>query len=118
MDKLLHDLFEAIAAFLAGLLPPALGASVSLIYEPGLSWAQRVTQLLVGITVSYFVTRAVGAIYPVHPYVTQALGFVTGMVAYRAAPGFIAGTAAVLAELPAQLRDRLLALLPRRKDPK
>lgn len=118
MEKLLHDMIEGVLAFLTGLIPPALGACVSLIYEPGLTWAQRALQLLVGITVSYFVTRAASAVYPFHPYVNQALGFIIGMIAYRAAPGFISGSAAVAAELPTQLRDRLFALLPRRKDSK
>ena len=115
MDKLLHDALDAFLAFVAGLVPSALGAIVTLIYEPGLTWLGRFTQLWVGITVSYFSTRAAGAIYPFHPYVLQALGFVVGMIAFKAAPAFVAGCVAVIAELPGQLRDRLLALLPRKE---
>ena len=118
MDKLLHELFEAVLAFLASLIPSALGSIVTMIYEPGLAWAQRATQLWVGVVASYFVTRAAGAVYPFHPFVLQALGFIIGMIAFKAAPGFVAGCSAVLAELPSQLRDRVLALLPSRKDPK
>lgn len=115
MKEHIHDLASTLGAFLAGLVPSSLGAVVSLLYEPGLSWAQRVTQLWVGVVVSWFVVRAAGAIYAFHPFVLQAAGFVIGMIAYKAAPGFIAGCSTVLAELPGQARDRLLALFPKKE---
>jgi hypothetical protein len=114
MDKLLHELIEGLLTFLAALVPPALGAIVSLLYETGLTWAQRATQLWVGVVVSYFIQRAAGALYPFHPFVLQAVGFILGMIAFKATPGFISGCSTVAAELPALLRDRVLALLPRK----
>lgn len=118
MDKLLHDIAETVLAFLASLVPSAIGAIVSLIYEPGLTWAQRAARLWVGVTVSYFVQRAGGAVFDLHPYVLQSVAFVTGMIAYRAAPAFINGAATALGELPGLLRDRLLAFLPTKKEKK
>ncbi len=76
-----------------------------------------VMQVWVGIVVSYFMTNAVGAMISLHHFVAQAIGFVFGMIAFKAAPGFITGCSAVLAELPGKLSERLLALIPR-KDPK
>ena len=55
--------------------------------------------------------------FGMHPFVSQAIGFLVAMVAFKGAPGFIAGCSAVLAELPGKLSERLLALIPR-KDPK
>lgn len=118
MDKLLHDLADAVLAFLASLLPSAIGAIVSMIYEPGLTWAQRAARLWVGVTVSYFVQRAGGAVFDLHPYVLQAVAFVTGMIAYRAAPAFVAGATTALGELPGLLRDRLVDLIPSKKENK
>ena len=117
MDKLFHEVLDAAGSFLMTLLPPALGAGVSMLVDDGITWTKMLARLLVGILVCYFVRGAVDVTIAPHPVVSQAIGFMVGMVAYKAAPGFIAATSAVLAELPGQLRDRLLALIPR-KDPK
>lgn len=116
MDKLIHDVLEAVLAFLASLVPSALGSVVSLVYEPGLTWTQRFARLWIGVTVSYFAQRAAGAVFDLHPYVLQAIAFVLGMIAYRAAPAFTAAAVAVVGELPALLRDRLIAFLPKKDD--
>jgi hypothetical protein len=117
MKDLLHEFAVWLATFLTSLVPAALGAVVSLLVETGLTWAQKVMQVWVGIVVSYFMTNAVGALVSLHHFVAQAIGFVFGMIAFKAAPGFITGCSAVLAELPGKLSERLLALIPR-KDPK
>lgn len=117
MDKIFHEVLDAVLSFLMTLLPPALGAAVSMMVDEGITWGRMLARLLVGILVCYFVRGAVDAIVAPHPVVSQAIGFMIGMVAYKAAPGFITGCSAVLAELPGQLRDRVLALIPR-KDPK
>ncbi|HET9510007.1 MAG TPA: hypothetical protein VFO80_02560 [Sphingomonas sp.] len=115
MDKAtLQHALDVIGAFLLGLMPAALGAAVSLAYEKGLTWGDRFVQFSVGVIVSWFATRAVGAIMQLDPFVLQGVAFTLGMIAFKAAPGFVSSSAAVLAELPAQIRDRLL---PRRKDP-
>lgn len=118
MHKLLHDLAEGLLAFLGSLVPPALGSIVSMLYDPDLTWGQRATQLWVGVVVSYFVQRAAGAVYPFHPFVLQALGFMLGMVAFKTAPGFITGCATAAGELPGIIRDRVVAFLPAKKEKK
>ncbi len=117
MKDLLHEFGTWLLAFIVSLVPAGLGAVVSLLVEAGLTWGQRITQVWVGIVVSYFVTNAANAMFGLHPFVSQAIGFLVAMVAFKGAPGFIAGCSAVLAELPGKLSERLLALIPR-KDPK
>ncbi len=112
MPKILHDFLEAAIALLMSLLPAGLGSIVSMLYDMPATWPKRLTQLWIGIVVSYFVQRAVGAIYPLHPFVLQALSFWIGMIAFKAAPSFVAGCATAAGELPTMLRDRLIALLP------
>jgi hypothetical protein len=114
MKELLHEFGVWLATFLISLMPAAFGAMVSLLVETGLTWGRSVMQVWVGIVVSYFMTNAVGAIFTLHHFVAQAIGFVFGMIAFKAAPGFIAGCSAVLAELPGKLSERLLALIPRK----
>jgi hypothetical protein len=114
MDKLLHEAFETILSFLISLLPSALGATVSMMVDDGITWSKMFARLWVGIVVSYFVKGALIALLALHPFVTDAVSFLTGMVAYKSAPGFIAACSTVLAELPGQLRDRALAFLPKK----
>lgn len=118
MEKFTHEILEAVLAFLASLVPSAIGAIVSMTYEAGLTWAQRAMRLWVGVTVSYFVQRAGGVILDLHPYVLQSVAFVTGMIAYRAAPAFINGATVAVGELPGLVRDRLVDLLPSKKEKK
>lgn len=121
MDKLFHEASAAALTFAAGLVPAALGTVVSLVFEPDVSWPRRVAQMMVGVTVSYFVTNAAGALWPwqpLDPYVRQAIGFVLGMIAFRATPKFIHGAGEALGAAPGRLLDRALAILPGRKDAK
>ena len=117
MKDLLHEFGTWLLAFVVSLVPAGLGSVVSLLVETGLTWGQRIAQVWVGIVVSYFVTNATNAMFGLHPFVAQAIGFLVAMVAFKGAPGFIAGCSAVLAELPGKLSERLLALIPK-KDPK
>ncbi len=114
MDKLFHEILDSLVAFLLTLIPPALGATVLMLVDDGITWTKMLARLSVGILVCYFVRGAIDVIFAPHPVVSQALGFMIGLVAYKAAPGFIAGASTVIAELPAQIRDRLLALFPRK----
>lgn len=112
MDKLLHEIVDTILAFLISLLPSALGATVSMMVDDGITWSRMLARLWVGIVMSYFVARAADAVLALHPFVTQAISFLIGMVAYKAAPAFISGCATALGEAPALIRDRLLGFLP------
>lgn len=112
MDKLFHELTATILTVLAGLVPAALGAAVSLAYESGLTWSRRFAQMSVGIVVSYFATGAIGAVFGFGPFVLQAIGFVVGMIAFKATPKFITACSDALASAPSRFVDRILALLP------
>jgi predicted anti-sigma-YlaC factor YlaD len=112
------QLWDAAVTFAGGLTPAGLGASVAVAYEKGLTWAEKFTQLAVGVIVSYFTTRTLDALWPLDPFVMQGVSFSVGMIAFKSAPRFIAGAAEVIGSLPAFLRDRILALLPGRKEGK
>jgi hypothetical protein len=114
MPAKLQVFLDALLTLLAGLAPGALGAAVGMAWKKGLTWRDRFVQLAVGIVVSWFATRALGAIYP-HwdPFVLQAAAFTVGMIAFEATPRFIAAAADAIASIPARLADRFL---PGRKD--
>ncbi len=113
MKPFLHEAALATGAFIAGLIPSALGAAVSLAYEPGLTWRQRFVQLSVGVCVSYFVGGAIHSITDWSAFVLQAIQFVTGMIAYKATPRVTHALVDRLADVPGVLLDRFL---PSRKD--
>lgn len=115
MDKLIHELLATAATFIVGLLPAALGAAVSLAYETGLTWSRRFVQMSVGVVVSYFATGALAALWPwgsPDAFVIQAVGFVVGMIAFKATPRFITGCSDAIASAPRAVLDRFLNLLP------
>lgn len=112
MDKFAHEVIDMILAFLMSLLPSALGATVSMMVDDGITWSKMLARLWVGVVMCYFMSRALEALFTLHPFVIQAISFLIGMVAYKSAPGFIAGCATAASEAPGLLRDRLLALLP------
>ena len=107
MPKFLHDLLDAVLAFLIALVPGALGAAVSLVYEEGLTWSRRITQMMVGITVSYFARNLAHSLTGWDDYLLPAVGFVVGMTAFKATPALIAGIVE-RAPLLLVLIDRLL----------
>ena len=109
MKDLLHEFGGAMMAFLTGLVPAALGAAVSLAYETGLTWSRSFLQMSVGIVVSYFGTGVIRVLWPwgqPDPFVIQAVGFVVGMIAFKATPKFIAGLSERVIEIPAAIFDR------------
>lgn len=104
-----HDLLaasQALLEFASGLVPGALGAAVATAYERGIPWLQRLTQLAVGIIVSYFGGRVFDALLPhTHEFVRQGVTFSIGLVAYNAVPGFIKSFANTLQKVPGDLWD-------------
>ena len=119
MDK--HDLPSIITnglAFLAGLTPAALGAGISLLYEKGLTWRDRFARLAVGITVSWFASGLFAALcralwkVELDAFVLQGVGFVFGMIAYKATPGFITSASTAIAGIP----GAILSWLPKKGD--
>jgi hypothetical protein len=114
MENKLLALADAFLTLLSGLFPGAIGAAVGMAWRKGLTWRERFVQLAVGIVVSWFVTRAIGALWPLwfrhepDPFVMQAIAFTIGMIAFEATPRFIAGASDVIGGLPALIRDRLI----------
>ncbi|MBX9816266.1 MAG: hypothetical protein A4S12_07075 [Proteobacteria bacterium SG_bin5] len=102
----LFDLIEAAIAVAAGITPAALGASVSLAYERGLTWGDRFGRLLVGIVVSYFTTRVVDAMWLDDPFLLQAVSFTLGMIAYKATPPIAQQLTDIVVGLPALIRAK------------
>jgi hypothetical protein len=120
MDKHdLHSIIDSVLAFLAGITPAALGAGISLLYEKGLSWGDRFARLAVGITVSWFASGIFAALcrflwkVELDAFVLQGVGFVFGMIAYKATPGFITSASTAVAGIP----GAILSWLPKGKDP-
>jgi len=107
LPDLLNELWEQTRAAAAALTPAAIGSAVAQAWRPGLPWRQRLVQWVVGICVSYYVTRAAAEIFDFKPFVAQACGFVIAMIAFEAAPGFIRATGDLAAELPALLKARI-----------
>lgn len=99
-EKISHELLTASLTFVQSLFPAAIGAAVSQAYKKGLSWGERLIQSAVGICVSVFVTNAVGSIWEPNKFVEQGLGFVFGMIAFEAVPGFIRSATDAVAKLP------------------
>lgn len=112
MQKIL-EFIDALLTFSIGLVPGAMGAAVSLAYEKGLTWTDRFTQFAVGIVVSWFASRAMGAMFNLDPFVLQGAAFSIGMIAFRATPRVASAAIDTVAGLPAAIRDRFL---PPKKD--
>lgn len=108
MQKLQHlaDLVDLLVAFLTGLAPGAFGATVSLLYEKGLTWTDRFVQFAVGTIVSSFASRAVGGLWALDPFVLQGIGFTVGMIAFRATPRFASETIELVVGVPGAFRNR------------
>lgn len=107
MEKHFEQLLDSILALVVGLTPAALGAAVSLAYEKGLTWSERCVQFAVGIVVSWFASRAIGAIMTLSPFVLQGVTFTLGMIAFRAVPRFMSSCSDAIATLPTDLRSRI-----------
>lgn len=109
-NDLLEGAVNAIATVAAAIGPAALGSAVAQAWKPGLSWRQRLVQWIVGICVSYFVTRGLGMWLGWHEFVSQAVGFVIGMMAFEVAPRLVKGVGDTAAELPVLARDLVAKL--------
>ena len=119
MHRFPHELIDAVAAFLSALVPAAIGAAIAVTFERGLSWGQRFLQVIVGICVSYFMTGFAAWMmpWPMDDFALNAVGFVFGLIGFKATPQLIAGAADAARRLPNAVTDRLIGLLPKsRKD--
>lgn len=108
MDKHFATLIDVVATFFAAITPAALGATVSMAYERGLTWGDRFTRLLVGIAVSYFTTRVVDALWLDDPLLLQSVSFTMGMIAYKATPQLAHNITDIVVTIPAWVATRWL----------
>lgn len=99
-NSLLHEILAAVLVFLQALIPPALGALVSVLFKKGLSWGERLIQIFIGVCVSWFVTGALRSVWDFSDFMAQAVGFVLAMIAFEATPPFIRSAGAAIGKLP------------------
>ncbi|SFR79816.1 hypothetical protein [Sphingomonas jatrophae] len=100
IETLLHDAADAVGKMLGALAPAAFGSLVAQIHERGLAWRDRLLAYVSGILVSYYVGLGLQAWLAFDDFVRQSIGFVIGMIAFKATPRFIAGGADIFATLP------------------
>lgn len=105
VHEIVEGAWELSRTLAAALGPAALGSAVAQAWKPGLSWRQRLVQWIVGICVSYFVTRALGSALGWHEFVSQAVGFVIGMMAFEVAPKLVKAAGDTAGEIPGMVRD-------------
>lgn len=108
MDKHAAALIEFFATLIAAITPAALGASVSMAYERGLTWGDRFARLMVGIAVSFFTTRVVDALWLDDPLLLQSVSFTMGMIAYKATPQLARNITDIVVAIPGWLGTRWL----------
>jgi hypothetical protein len=99
------DFAEAVKAACSALAPAALGSLVAQAYERGMDWRDRMIAYVVGILVSYYVTLGLTSFFHFDQFVSQSVGFVLAMIAYKAAPKFAAALIDAIVSLPALIRD-------------
>lgn len=92
---------DLIAAF----GPAMAGSGVGQAWSKGLTWRQRIVQWLVGILVSYYVTRGLAEIFGLGPFMAQAIGFVVAMMAFEVAPNIIDAASTIAKRLPTFVAD-------------
>lgn len=108
MEKHFAALLDLVATIVAAITPAALGATVSMAYERGLTWADRFSRLLVGIAVSFFTTRVVDALWLDDPLLLQSVSFTMGMIAYKATPQLAHNLTDIVVALPGTFGSRWL----------
>lgn len=106
-EKLANDLAQFIVNLFWALLPGALGALVAQSWERGLSLIERAVAIVAGMIISYYVKQLILHLFGLDPFMGDSIGFLAGLVAFKAAPGFQRAAAAAIADLPGYLRDRI-----------
>lgn len=107
MALLPPELIELAQKVITAVAPAAFGATVAQIHHRGLAWRDRLLAYVNGILVSYYVTLGLTAWWRLDQFVSQSVGFVLAMIAFKATPKFIAACTDALASLPGRLTDLL-----------
>jgi hypothetical protein len=108
-EQIFHDASEALKAAAAALAPAAFGSTVAVLVKRGLTWTERFLQIAIGIVVSWHAQLAAIAIFAPDPFLSQAIGFTAGLLAYDALPRFRERAIALVVEIPDLIRERLAA---------
>lgn len=105
----LPDIPDAIITaardLLAAFGPAMAGSGVGQAWSKGLTWRQRTVQWLVGIFMSYYVTKGLTEVFGLGPFFSQAIGFVIAMMAFEVAPKLIEAVTATAARIPDFVAD-------------
>lgn len=101
------EIIEAFSNFVAALAPSAIGATIAVALKRGMTWTERLIEILIGICVSWYVRIGFESLFDVGPFMGQAIGFTAGLLAYDALPRFRERAIALLGEAPDMLRDWL-----------
>lgn len=80
----LIDLLELLRHWLEPFLPGAIGSAIAQMWEPGLSWRDRLAQWTVGVTFAAFLVPAAGHVFGWGQPLVNAVGFVVGTLAFKA----------------------------------
>lgn len=108
---ILLDAAAAVWAWLQPLIPGALGAAVGQAWEKGLGLKDRLIQWAVGLLFAAYVVPALGHVLHWGQPLTNAAGFVTGTIAFKAVGRWreaaIEGGAGAFRSLPEIVRSWL-----------
>lgn len=107
----IQTLVTAAADFLAGLVPGAIGATLNIAFQTGLTWTQRFIQLATGIIVSYYAGEAAREVFHLTQFATDSVSFTAGLVAYNTAKRLNDAIPEVVARIPGELWDSVKARL-------
>lgn len=103
MVKLAH-LWDMLRHLLEPFLPGAIGAAVGQMWEPGLSFRQRLIQWSAGLSFAVFIVPGLGHVFGWGDPIVDAVGFVVGTIAFKAArpltQAFIDGGSETLRSMP------------------
>lgn len=105
-----QNLLDALAVFkeiAAGLAPGALGATVSIMTQTGLTWAQRFVQLAVGIVVSYYAGEVASNVFGLSDIVKNGVGFTAGIGAFEIVKHLRTSLGALADRLPGDIWETL-----------
>jgi len=105
IEKLLDVAIDTVANAAASMMPGALGAIVAQAWEKGLTLTERLVAIGAGCIISYYATALVLWAFRIDPFAGQSVGFVFGLVAYKAAPDFQRNAIATVVDLPTVLKD-------------
>lgn len=78
-----YDMLAVVREFASALAPGALGATVSVATQTGLTWAQRFLQLAVGIIVSYYAGEFAAHLFDLQDVAKSGVGFTAGIGAFE-----------------------------------